>query len=94
MANSEGVIIQAVQYNQIALPIIKVTYLIRWMVAMSERLAIQSAEYTEITVEDVNRLLEVGRILASVLTKEELEQLQENLSRQSAILEIGNTGVS
>ena len=61
---------------------------------MSERLAIQPAEYTEITIEDVNRLVEVGRILASVLTKEELEHLQENLSRESAIRVIGNTGVS
>ena len=61
---------------------------------MSERLVLQPAEYTGITVEDVNRLLEVGRLLASVLTKKELEQLQENLSRHSTILEIGNTGVS
>ena len=61
---------------------------------MSERLTIQPVEYTEITIEDVNRLLCVGRILVSVLTKEELEQLQENLSRESAIREIGNTGVS
>ena len=61
---------------------------------MSKRLTILPVEYPEITIEDVNRLLEVGRILFSVLTKEELEQLQENLSRESAIREIGNTGVS
>ena len=61
---------------------------------MSEGLALQPVEYAEITIEDVNRLLEVGRILVSVLAKEELEQLQENLSRKPAIREIGNSGVS
>ena len=61
---------------------------------MSEGLALQPVEYAEITIEDVNRLLEVGRILVSVLAKEELEQLQEKLRRDPAIREIGNSGVS
>lgn len=30
----------------------------------------------EVTVEEVNRVLEVGRLLLSVLTQEELEELQ------------------
>jgi hypothetical protein len=59
-----------------------------------------------VTTEDVNRLLEVGRLLLSVLTKEELNQLQQILNgyvisnKISASVpsklpsEIGNTGVT
>ena len=46
------------------------------------------------TIEDVNRVLEVGRLLLSVLTEEEIEELQEILSRQKAEEEIGNTGIT
>ena len=45
----------------------------------------------QVTVEDVNRLLEVGRLLFSVLTPEEIEQLQELLS---TLNQLGNTGDS
>jgi len=45
----------------------------------------------QVTVEDVNRLLEVGRLLFSVLTPEEIEQLQDFLSPQN---KLGNTGDS
>ena len=45
----------------------------------------------EITVEEVNRLLEVGRLLFSVLTPEEIEKLQNLLSLKKYI---GNTGDS
>ena len=45
----------------------------------------------QVTVEEVNRLLEVGRLLFSVLTPEEIEQLQELLSTPK---QIGNTGDS
>lgn len=41
--------------------------------------------------EDLDRILEIGRILASVLTEDEMEQLEALLSRD---LEIGNTGVT
>jgi hypothetical protein len=51
----------------------------------------KSKQKPPITVEDVNRLLEVGRILFSVLTHEEIEELQKLLSPQNAI---GNTGDS
>jgi hypothetical protein len=37
---------------------------------------------TIVTVEEVNRLLDVGRLLLSVLTSEELDQLQQILSSQ------------
>jgi len=59
-----------------------------------------------VTTEDVNRLLEVGRLLLSVLAQEELNQLQQYLGshvteRQSTdsisfeiASEIGNTGVT
>ena len=45
----------------------------------------------QVTVEDVNRLLDVGRLLFSVLTPEEIEDLQELLSPQK---QLGNTGDS
>jgi len=41
--------------------------------------------------EDLDRILEVGRILMSVLTEEELTQLQALLSQDA---KIGNTGVT
>jgi hypothetical protein len=46
----------------------------------------------EVTVEDVQRILELGSILRSVLSKEELMEL-ENIFHQTAD-EIGNTSVS
>ena len=58
---------------------------------------------TQVTVEEVKRILEVGRLLLSVLTPEELEELQSLgglfLSSsipidQSSASEIGNTGVT
>jgi len=45
----------------------------------------------EITVEEVNRVIEVGKLLFSVLTPEEIEELQAFLSPQK---EMGNTGDS
>jgi len=51
----------------------------------------KSSKEKSVTVEDVNRLLEVGRLLFSVLTPEEIEELQELLSSQK---QIGNTGDS
>lgn len=45
----------------------------------------------KITVEEVNRVLDVGHLLFSVLTPEEIEELQKYLSPQKAI---GNTGDS
>lgn len=46
---------------------------------------------TIITVEEVTRLLEVGWLLFSILTPDEIEELQKKFSSQK---EIGNTGVS
>ena len=51
----------------------------------------KSLSEKQITVEDVNRLLEIGRLLFSVLTPEEIEELQNLLSPRK---EIGNTGDS
>jgi hypothetical protein len=45
----------------------------------------------KVTVEEVNRVLEVGRIHFSVLTDEEIQELTELLSSKE---KIGNTGVS
>lgn len=51
----------------------------------------QTLTEKKITVEEVNRLLEVGRLLFSVLTPEEIEDLQKLFSPKKAI---GNTGDS
>jgi Asp-tRNA(Asn)/Glu-tRNA(Gln) amidotransferase C subunit len=45
----------------------------------------------QITIEDVQRILDVGRLLFSVLTPEEIEQMQSQLQ---LLIEIGNTGDS
>ncbi|MCH7587687.1 MAG: hypothetical protein IIC78_06585 [Chloroflexi bacterium] len=45
----------------------------------------------QVSLEEVNRLLEVGQLLFSVLTSEEIEELQKLLSSNN---KIGNTGDS
>ncbi|MBT3669032.1 MAG: hypothetical protein HN547_02210 [Chloroflexi bacterium] len=45
----------------------------------------------QVTAEEINSLLEVGRMLYSVLTLEEIEELQKLFSSKR---EIGNTGGS
>ena len=47
-----------------------------------------------VAVEDVNRLLDLGRLLFSVLTPEEIEALQEMFSKSASSKEIGNAGDS
>ena len=56
-----------------------------------------------ITVEDVNRILEVGKLLLSVLTPEELASLQQVIDpgiqtsheiRCAPLVEMGNTGIT
>jgi hypothetical protein len=49
----------------------------------------QSSIKPIVTIEDVNRVLEVGRLLLSVLTEEEIEALQELLIRDEYKNEIG-----
>jgi hypothetical protein len=55
-------------------------------------------EHPTITAEEVNRILEVGRLLLSVLTKDEIEQLNSLLTENRIpfvqLAEIGNTGDS
>jgi hypothetical protein len=48
----------------------------------------------QVSVEDVNRLLEVGRILFSVLTAEEIEELKACISHTPVPEKLGNTSVS
>lgn len=48
----------------------------------------------KVTVDEVNRVLEVGRLLLSVLTPEELQQLKEVLSNDGPQNKLGNTGVT
>ena len=58
-------------------------------------------ERPTITIEEVNRILEVGRLLLSVLTQEEMDELQALLYGEpfpfledSVEPEIGNTSVT
>ena len=48
----------------------------------------------QVTIEDVNRVLEVGRLLLSVLTEEELKNLQKVLNTSGNTSKIGNAGVT
>ena len=48
----------------------------------------------EVTIEEVNRVLEVGRLLFSILTEEEVAELQRILNSPLDENEIGNTGVT
>ena len=61
---------------------------------MDSSVADQKAQNKTVTVEDVKRLLEVGRLLFSVLTPEEIETLQAEFAACSPSEEIGNTGDS
>jgi hypothetical protein len=77
-----------------------------WKTTMAGRLDRTSTAKSPVTIEEVNRVLEVGRLLLSVLTPEELDLLQQLLNNQSidglfstpttstADTEIGNTGVT
>lgn len=47
-----------------------------------------------ITVDDVKRVLDIGFLLVSVLTDEELLVVQEQFLQSVSEKEIGNTGVS
>ena len=49
----------------------------------------------EVTIEEVNRLLEIGRILLETLTPDELEWLSTIIIRApTENVKIGNTGVT
>jgi len=61
---------------------------------MSEETTKKLSATSEVTIEDVNRVLEVGRVLLSVLSEEEIEALQELLIRDESKNEIGNAGVT
>ena len=71
---------------------------------MAEQLTPADPVKPEVTVEDVKRVLEVGKILMSALTPEELDQLREIMKSQaldhllvmslSSRSEVGNTSVT
>ena len=42
-------------------------------------------EKVDVTVEDINRVLEVGRMLISILTQEELEELRRLLTPDTCL---------
>lgn len=71
---------------------------------MAEHLVPADPIKPEVTVEDVKRVQEIGRILLAVLTPQELDQLQQimssqmvdelNISSLFSEAELGNTGVT
>jgi hypothetical protein len=71
---------------------------------MAEQLNSPDTIQPEVTVEDVKRVLEVGNILMSALTPEELDQLREIMKSQaldhllvmslSSRSQVGNTSVT
>lgn len=62
---------------------------------MSEENTAQNPSQDPVTVDEVNRVLEVGQLLLSVLTPEEIEELQALLIGEPFTeLEIGNTDVT
>ena len=48
----------------------------------------------EVTLEEVNRLLDLGRLLLSVLTSEEINTIQTLFLEPNNMEPIGNTGDS
>ena len=61
---------------------------------MSKKTDQQNPTELQATIEEVNRVLEVGRLLMSVLTQEELDELQDALTDRSDPQGIGNAGVT
>jgi hypothetical protein len=53
-----------------------------------------AATKPKVTIDEVNRVLEVGRLLFSVLTEEEIAELQRILNSPSDEGELGNAGVT
>lgn len=49
---------------------------------------------SDITIEEVKRVLEAGQMLLAVLSDEEIEKLQRVLNGENKELEIGNAGVT
>lgn len=59
---------------------------------MSQNEKQQRPTEPQVTIEEVNRVLEVGRLLLSVLTEEEVEELKQLLTKPEE--ELGNAGVT
>ena len=55
---------------------------------METKLKVKIQNENQVTVEEINRVLEVSRFLFSVLTPEEIDEIQEILSPRNRI---GNT---
>ena len=64
----------------------------------SLKLAIENPAELIVTIEEVNRILEIGCMLLSVLNEEEIQQLKSVPKKIcvsfNQLAEIGNTGVS
>ena len=64
---------------------------------MRSKSDIDSSTKLIVTLQDVNRVLEVGQLLLSVLSEEEVRDLQVLLQPENQLVidsEIGNTGVT
>ena len=61
---------------------------------MNSSEADQKTQTQTATVEEVNRLLDIGRLLFSVLAPDEIETLHKEFAKFSTSEKIGNTGDS
>jgi hypothetical protein len=61
---------------------------------MDSAKAIINLNNQDAALEEVNRLLDLGRLLLSVLTPEEIKTIQTFLTESSTKGKIGNTGDS
>jgi hypothetical protein len=71
---------------------------------MTVKPALESPVEPNVTIDEVNRVLDVGHILLTALTTKEMDQVMKLLSNQSinslltaqlsSVPEIGNTGVT
>lgn len=61
---------------------------------MSQKPDTKRPAENQVTIEEVNRVLEVGRLLLSVLTEEEIEEFQNALINLFDTQEVGNAGVT
>ena len=64
---------------------------------MRSKFDIDSSTKLNVTLQDVNRILEVGQLLLTVLVEEEIRDLQVLLQSENQLemaSEIGNAGVT
>ena len=54
----------------------------------------QDSSKPDVTVDDVNRVLDIGRLLLSVLAEEEIKELHRLINAETTEVELGNMSVT